>query len=344
MTQSEIENEINMNRFSIVILLFYAIAAGIIKAEDTTDAAADVFDPYGSDETYDPQKDYSDFKSSYEKLYKLSGQPSMQQNSWQPYQSPIDDVDVEGDTIDADTDTVVEQSTNLSDIRQDSSDIPTTIQPQIDQQQTTIKSNTENAAMRSINDFVKGTQRSIPVAAYEQTAPNAELLMVNSALTSDPLNLNKNEDDLVNETSIAEAQHASVAFIQNLANIHNESTDYVMDEANNSQSITSIPYSMDTTITSQPSSPVSFVSTRPPNKFEAQPRVYKYNAHEIVRKYFEDIFIRTPLAVLINTAPEPLRKAKLLWTSVLRQNASIDIVLVAFNSSGKRISNEYTYI
>lgn len=343
MTQSEIEDEINMNRFSIVILLFYAIAAGTIKAEDTTDTAADVFDPYGSDETYDPQKDYSDFKSSYEKLYKLSGSQSMHQNSWQPYQSPIDDVDVEGDTVDADIDTVAEQSTNLSDIGQDSSDMPTTIQPQIEQQ-STIKSNTENAAMRSINDFVKGTQRSIPIAAYEQTAPNAELLMANSALTSDPLNPNKNEDDLVNETSIAEARHASVAFIQNLANIHNESTDYVMDEANNSQSITSIPYSMDTTITSQPSSPVSFISTRPPNKFEAQPRVYKYNAHEIVRKYYEDIFIRTPLAVLINTAPEPLRKAKLLWTSVLRQNASIDIVLVAFNSSGKRFFNEYTYI
>lgn len=340
MTQSEIENEINMNRFSIVILLFYVIAVGTIKAEDTTDTAADVYDPYGSDETYDPQKDYSDFKSSYEKLYKLSGSPSRQQNSWQPYQSPIDDVDVEGDTVDANIDTVAEQSTNLSDIGQDSSEMPSTIQPQIEQQ-STIKSNTENAAMRSINDFVKGTQRSIPVAAYEQIAPNAELLMANSALTSDPLNPNKNEDDLVNETSIAEAQHASVAFIQNLANIHNESTDYVMDEANNSQSITSIPYPIDTTITSQPSSPVSFISTRPPNKFEAQPRVYKYNAHEIVRKYFEDIFIRTPLAVLINTAPEPLRKAKLLWTSVLRQNASIDIVLVAFNSSGKRFSNTY---
>lgn len=327
-----------MNRFSIVILLFYAIAAGTIKAEDTTETAADVLDPYGSDETYDPQRDYSDFKSSYEKLYKLSGLPSIQQKSWQPYQSPIDDVDVEGDTVDTDIDTMAEQSTNLSDIGKDSSDIPTTIQPQIEQQ-TTIKSNTENAAMRSINDFVKGTQRSIPIAAYEQTAPNAELLMANSALTSDPFNPIKNEDDLVNETSNAEAQHASVAFIQNLANIHNESTDYVMDEANNSQSITSIPNSMDTTITSQPSSPVSFISTRPPNKFEAQPRVYKYNAHEIVRKYFEDIFIRTPLAVLINTAPEPLRKAKLLWTSVLRQNSSIDIVLVAFNSSGKRISN-----
>lgn len=325
-----------MMQFGIVMVLFCALILATSKAEDATDASVDVLDPLDSDETFDPQRDYADIKSSYEKLYRMSGPPfmlppSMQQKPWQPYQSPIEDVDIEGDTAD----TNAEESTNLSDIGQDTSDTPaTTIQPQIEPQ-TTNKLFTESGAMRSINDIVKSTQRSISLASYEQMAPNAELLMRKPYLTPETIDGNQNEDDLVNETSIAGKQ--SVVFIPNDANIHNESTDYVMDEANNSQPITSIPNSMDTTITSQSSSPVSFISTRPPNKFEAQPRVYKYNAHEIVRKYFEDIFIRAPLAVLINTAPEPLRKSKLLWTAVLKPNTSIDIVLVAFNSSGKRI-------
>lgn len=77
-------------------------------------------------------------------------------------------------------------------------------------------------------------------------------------------------------------------------------------------------------------------------KIEALPRIYKYSADEIVRKYLDDSYLRAPLATLINTAPEPLRKTKLLWKSALRPNTPINIVLVAFNSSGKlKASNTY---
>lgn len=76
-------------------------------------------------------------------------------------------------------------------------------------------------------------------------------------------------------------------------------------------------------------------SKKSAKKFETSPRLYKYSADAIIRKYLDDTFIRTPLATLINTAPEPLRQAKILWKSALRPNTPIDIVLVAFNSSGE---------
>lgn len=367
-----------MQRFSVIfavlLLPFCVLNAANVPIEDTTDTV-DVYDP-SSDEAFDPQKDYADFKSSYEKLYRMSGPsyilPStLQQKSWPSFQAPNDEI-VDGDA---------DESTNPSDMEQDASDQTTTFPSQIEQQ-TTIKLFAENAAMHAINDIVKNTPRPIVFESYEQSAPNAELLM---RKPFDATNDNKSEEDLVNETINGVQQQAPVVFVQNESAIHNESADYVNDEAiesNYSQPITSIPYSMDTTITSLPSSPV-FISTRPPTnlfststitstvaaasaavatapqngqppnpsssslsfssssmkkskKIEALPRVYKYSADEIVRKYLDDTFLRAPLATLINTAPEPLRKAKILWKSALRPNTPIDIVLVAFNSSGKQ--------
>lgn len=64
-------------------------------------------------------------------------------------------------------------------------------------------------------------------------------------------------------------------------------------------------------------------------------RFFKYSADEILRKYLEDIHIRSPLAALIDTSPAALRKSKMLWKTTLRPNSPIDIILLAFNSSGK---------
>lgn len=77
------------------------------------------------------------------------------------------------------------------------------------------------------------------------------------------------------------------------------------------------------------------VNRKTPKKIETSNRIYKYSADEILRKYLEDPYIRAPMASLINTSPEALRKAKILWKSALRPNTPIDIVLLAFNSSGK---------
>lgn len=356
----------------VVFLHFYSLNAanlGVVPTEDTTDSIVDMYDP-SSDETFDPQKDYADFKSSYEKLYQISGSPyvipSMQQKSWPSYQAASGDVNID-----------TEESTNPSDITQDANDLSTTVPPQIDQQ-TTMKFSPENAAIRTMNDIVKSTQRPIAYPPYQPYETDGELLKRKPSPTFDSYSDIKTEDDLINDTGNSVRP---VVFAQNESNLHNESADYVNDEAidtNYSQSITSIPYAMDTTITSLPSSPV-FISTRPPThlfssntpastvsaataaatdeivpnqsigkkskKIEAlPPRIYKYSADEIVRKYLDDTFLRAPLATLINTAPEPLRKAKILWKSALRPNTPVDIVLVAFNSSGKQFEQKIKII
>lgn len=352
-----------LNKLIVVLFVqFYSLNAanlGVGPVEDTTDSIVDIYDP-SSDETFDPQKDYADFKSSYEKLYQISGSPyiipSMQQKSWPSFQPVSGDANIDTD-----------ESTNPIDITQDANDLSTTIPPQIDQQ-TTMKFFPENAAIRSMNDFVKSTQRPTAFPPFQPYGSDGgELLKRKPSPMFDSLGDTKTEDDLVNETGNSVRP---VIYAQNESNLHNESADYVNDEAietNYSQPITSIPYAMETTITSLPSSPV-FISTRPPTnlfssnpltstvsaataptdeivpnqsvgkkskKIEALPRIYKYSADEIVRKYLDDTFLRAPLATLINTAPEPLRKAKILWKSALRPNTPVDIVLVAFNSSGK---------
>lgn len=64
-------------------------------------------------------------------------------------------------------------------------------------------------------------------------------------------------------------------------------------------------------------------------------RIYKFSADEILRKFLEDSYIRSPLAALIDTSSGSLRKSKRLWKAALRPNAAVDIVLVTYNSSGK---------
>lgn len=90
-----------------------------------------------------------------------------------------------------------------------------------------------------------------------------------------------------------------------------------------------------TITTTVPSLPQNLTGNRKtPKKIETPTRIYKYSADEILRKYLEDTYIRAPMASLINTSPEALRKSKILWKSALRPNTPIDIVLLAFNSSG----------
>lgn len=98
--------------------------------------------------------------------------------------------------------------------------------------------------------------------------------------------------------------------------------------------LSSIPTTVVPLLTT-PASTVAPNGGKKPKKIESPTHFFKYSADEILRKYLEDIHIRAPLATLINTSPATLRKAKMLWTSTLRPNSPIDIVLVAFNSSGK---------
>ena len=88
-----------------------------------------------------------------------------------------------------------------------------------------------------------------------------------------------------------------------------------------------------TTFAPPPSS--GYASKKSPKKIESIAHTFQYKADVILRKCLEDTYIRSPVAALINTAPEALRKAKILWTTALRPNTPIDMVLIAFSSSGK---------
>lgn len=387
-----------LNAMIVVMLCvpFYAINASnadSITNEETTDTMMiDVYVP-SSDETFDPQKDYADFKTSYEKLYKISGSPyelpSMQQQQQQQNTKSMLDSQMAATSVVEDVNTESEDTTNSSDIGSDASDVQTTIPPPIEQE-TTIQLLAENVGVRSMSDILKSTQRPLAYASFKQLAPNAEFVKQKPSSTFDHLNTNTDNSDSDNDsedTTNDMGEPIEQDTVDNLPNdvtIRNESSDYMNDEAaavaaadvNYTQSITVRSYPMETTMAAMLPTPPVFVSTRTPintmlvntptsvtvasaptvaaptpvteeitpnqttgkksKKIEAlSPRIYKYSAEEIVRKYLDDSYLRAPLATLINTAPEPLRKTKLLWKSALRPNTPINIVLVAFNSSGK---------
>lgn len=380
--------KVNMLRLNTMIVVlcvpFYALNATNVDSipnEDTTDTMMiDVYAP--SDETFDPQKDYADFKTSYEKLYKISGSPyvlpaSMQQQHQQQNTKSIQDY--RAATADDDMDTETDDTTNSNDFESDANNLQTTIPPPIEQQ-TTVQLLTENVGMRSINDILKSTQRPAAYASFKQLAPNSEFVKRKLNPTYDHMNNNNDNNDNDNDDSLnvmgEPIEQDTIDSLPNEVTIRNESTDYINDEAatdvNYTQPITVKSYSIETTMAALLPTPPVFISTRAPlntlivntptstaaaavaaptsvtdgiapnqtagkksKKIEALPRIYKYSADEIVRKYLDDSYLRSPLATLINTAPEPLRKTKLLWKSALRPNTPINIVLVAFNSSGK---------
>lgn len=89
------------------------------------------------------------------------------------------------------------------------------------------------------------------------------------------------------------------------------------------------------TITKTSSPPISIMKVNKLVRPIPVPKIYKYNAEAILRRFLDDTYIRKPMAALIDTSPDALKKTKFLWKSALRPNSALDIVLVAFNSSGK---------
>lgn len=388
-----------MNRFSVSVILL-AISCSISNAtdrngqlatastEETTDTMADLYEPNNSEEAFDPQKEYAELN----KLYKLSG-PSLlpqylqqqQARSWH-FQSSIDDID---------NDEMIASTINSNNRKIDNEDdeiINTTTFPP-----SSIDAQPQHTTPMPVNRL--NEMESLDTIG---TSQNAEMLAISAKHfdTTNPMggHANANDELFGNYVPVQfknGIQHAPVIFKNdansnndndnnNYNNNHNNNNDYdgnqdyVIEnhdnhEVNNSQHI---PYTVETTIASFPSSPI-FIPTRSPTVLyttsstptnaiatpstfmsnddlngtfgqpnlpsnqskksakKIEPRVYKYSADEIIRKYLDDTYIRAPLATLINTAPEPLRKAKMLWKSALRPNTAIDIVLVAFNSSGE---------
>lgn len=103
-----------------------------------------------------------------------------------------------------------------------------------------------------------------------------------------------------------------------------------------------LPTTTTTTITTMTTTTtIATLVTRRKKNQTTPPRIFKYSADETLRLLLNDSFIRAPMAALIDTSAEVLRKTKTLWKAALRPQTALDIVLVAFNSSGK--PNIYLY-
>lgn len=247
---------------ALLLLPYYTINASEWNeavVEDTTDKFPEVYDP---EEPFDPQKDYVNFKNSYEKLYRMSAPPlpqSIQQKKFALQQAIEEIEEIESETIPT--------NQNIEDdVNDDSESIISTTYPPQSEQLTTMKFALENAP-RYGNEILRDTPR--PVI----DAPNAELLLSKSeGDTYESLNNNDSENlELFGQSSKLEDGAQRVApfpFAPNEPNNEESSIGYVNEDAydnnhegNFSQPITS-SYSSDTTIASLPSSPV-FISTRP---------------------------------------------------------------------------------
>lgn len=67
------------------------------------------------------------------------------------------------------------------------------------------------------------------------------------------------------------------------------------------------------------------------------------SADKILSAYVEDIYLRSPIAILVNQSPESLIKTQRLWQSTLRPNAAMDFILLSYNVTGGIIIIHHYY-
>lgn len=73
-------------------------------------------------------------------------------------------------------------------------------------------------------------------------------------------------------------------------------------------------------------------TSKKPKKIE----IYKTRPNELLRHYVEDSHLRSPIAALIDKKSNPLMKAKKLWKAALKPNSLLDIMVVSYDSEGKK--------
>lgn len=63
---------------------------------------------------------------------------------------------------------------------------------------------------------------------------------------------------------------------------------------------------------------------------------FRASANDILRLFLEDSYLRSPLAILVDTSSiESLTKTKALWNATLKRATPIDMVLVSYDTTGK---------
>lgn len=320
-----------MNRF-IGLLFMFVFVPFITSAavESTVELTTRSLDDAGDNlyEYFDPQNE----EEAYKKL--ATSFPSK-------YFSP-DQEDMDEDEHDFDT-----SSREIENMENDEVKETTTILMPTEVSETTIQLANINETETDIshgqvdnnmnNTYLK-TLFSIPSETDDEPVYHSMSISENNAIHKSTAAINAtnetyNDDDYVNDGAeddlsvtkqfIDDTTTVPLASPSSLLITRTPQIDYTIT---NQQTVTNSP-----SISSTQNSTASKKSAK---KFETTSRIYKYSADEVLRKYLEDSYIRAPLAALINTSPEALRKAKILWKSTLRPNTPIDIVLLAFNSSG----------
>lgn len=150
--------------------------------------------------------------------------------------------------------------------------------------------------------------------------------------SSSPLHPEQDPLENLNQTRFDEAAEITVTF----ANVDTITASPAPSEApkpiNHSESITT----QSAMITTSSVLPTPTTAIRRIKKIQTTPAPppLKQKAHEILRRLLDDYYIRTPMAALIDTSAGALRKSKMLWKAAVRTQTPLDIVLVAYNSTG----------
>lgn len=341
-----------------------------VSPEESTEAPNEYYEqPQSSEEAY---REFNNFQTAFARQSRLryhqpTGTPS-------PIVEPISSVALSDDEpIEQESDSLLLEN-DTDDMVAATTFIVPTEQPLVTIQSSTSSSDHSESAAKLIADFTNTTSDTMVFADTNKTdalsSKHAKMYVANEpddepvyhalSMTDNVIrkmtahnNPNPNEsiddtgnDDYVNDGSDTDTNDShpitlqyypgdtTIASIVQLP-IQIKSTDRtpIYTAAASTIFTTTAASTITTTVPSLPQNLTGNKKT--PKKIETPTRIYKYSADEILRKYLEDTYIRAPMASLINTSPEALRKSKILWKSALRPNTPIDIVLLAFNSSGR---------
>lgn len=131
-----------------------------------------------------------------------------------------------------------------------------------------------------------------------------------------------------NQPSSPDQAEYSVTFANNIDTITSPAPTFVQSNVSTESPSTPLTTTIAIPSSTSPQRRIKKIQTTP------APASQKQNANEILQRLLDDQYIRTPMAALIDTSAESLRKSKLLWKAALRPQAPLDIVLVAYNSTG----------
>lgn len=321
--------------FIFVLVPFIATAAVVETSgelttqpsDDASDSLYEYFDPQNEEEAY------KKLATTFPLKYFSPDQEDVEEDEHEYDSSSKELENIENEEVSATTTAVLSPT-----------EVPETVVPLANANETEIDSSHGQVDTNSTNlkSLISIPSETDDEPVYHSMAVNENNAIHKSAAVTYPPNESYVDDDYVNDGVDNDANDSPVT------NQFNEDTTTVPLASPSSLLITRTPQidytnSIQQTTNSPPSTSTqnATASKKSAKKFETTSRIYKYSADEILRKYLEDTYIRAPLAALINTSPEALRKAKILWKSTLRPNTPIDIVLLAFNSSGKFLNHEF---